>query len=549
VLKNSRIFLVLKEQLLIQRKSSILLLAISLISSSMVVVQPLLMQKLIDEAFVPKNIEAMYFFASIIITLGIFGIFLSSYTQYSYTKLSTKLLFDFRSNIFEKIFLNKKMFFQKYKVGDLLSRLEADISAIQRFGTDSIFSLTTALFGLIGAVIIMYSFDPMLCIFSLCLLPIEFFILKPLYPKMTNRTRDLRQSTASLGSYIIESLRYAQFFKTFNSINKRVDQLNIHQDENKYRILEQQKLQILFSQLPVIIALIGRSFIVFWGGYKVIQEDMLLGEFIAFLTYFGIILGPIQSILGFLNSMPKIKVSLERLEVILPRIHKDIVYKEIQHDVNINIKDADFSYFNNTIFKNLNVDIPYGKKIILRGDNGSGKSTFFDILLNLVDLQKGSVKIADIDIQNIKPEVLYKIIARVEQEPIIIASTLRDNLNLINNTISDKELLQTLEEVGLFTWYKGLEKGLDTLLIENGQSLSCGQKQRLAIARVVLLKPSIVLLDEYTSSLDIKSTENMQDLIDKLFSNNTRIIITHKKIDKEENMYKILNKTITSIKD
>ena len=101
----------------------------------------------------------------------------------------------------------------------------------------------------------MYTFDPILCFFSLCLLSIEFFILKPVYPKISEKTRNLRETTAELGSFIIESLRYALFFKTFNAVSKRVAELDKHQETNRTKILDQQKLQILFSQVPVVVSL------------------------------------------------------------------------------------------------------------------------------------------------------------------------------------------------------------------------------------------------------------------------------------------------------
>ena len=547
---NNIVFKYLKKHILKYAKSIILLLGISLISSSIVVIQPLLMQKLIDNAFVLKNLDELYFWATLIITLGFAGIVISSYNQYAYTSLSTKLLFNFRSEIFEKIFYHKKIFFQKYQTGDLLSRLEGDISVIQRFGTDSIFSLTTAFFGLIGAIIIMYSFNPLLCFFSLCLLPIEFLILKPLYPKMGEKTQNLRESSAYMGSFMIESLRYILFFKVFNSVSKRVEDLNKLQDDNRFKILDQQRLQIVFSQIPVIISLIGRTFIVFWGGIQVIQSQMLLGEFIAFLTYFGIILGPIQTFLGFLNSFPKVKVSLERINLLIPKENTNKVYKKINTEHTISFENVSFAYANNeNIFENLNLEIPYGNKIIITGKNGSGKSTFIDILLNLADIKNGEVKISNIKIDEIEPKILYEIIGKVEQHPIILATSLEENLKIAKTDATKDELLKVLEKVDLLSWCESLENGLNTKLSESGESLSGGQRQRLAIARLILKNPSIIILDEYTSSLDSKFSNDIEKLIDEIFYNKTRIIISHNLNNKDSIYYKIEDKKINLLKE
>lgn len=547
---NNIVLLYLKKHIFKYSKSIILLLGISLISSSIVVLQPLLMQKLIDNAFVPKNLDALYLWASLIIILGFIGISISSYNQYSYTSLSTKLLFNFRSEIFEKIFFHKKIFFQKFQTGDLLSRLEGDISVIQRFGLDSIFSLTTAFFGLIGSIIIMYSFNPLLCFFSLCLLPIEFLILKPLYPKMGEKTQRLRESSAYIGSFMIESLRYILFLKVFNSVSKRVDDLNKLQDENRFKILDQQKLQIVFSQIPVIISLMGRTFIVFWGGIQVIESQMLLGEFIAFLTYFGIILGPIQTFLGFLNSFPKVKVSIERINLLIPKVNNNQVYKELINEHTISFENVSFAYENNeNIFENLNLKVEYGKKIIITGKNGSGKSTLIDILLNLADVKNGEIKISNIKINEIDPIILYKVIGRVEQHPIILGTSLEENLRIAKEDATKEELLKVLEEVDLLLWYKNLEYGLKTKLSEHGESLSGGQRQRLSIARLILKNPSIIILDEYTSSLDSKFSLEIGKLIDEIFFNKTRIIISHNLNNKNAIYYKIEDKKISLLKE
>lgn len=545
MLKDNTIFAYLKKHILLEKKSLFLLLGISLISSSIVVISPLLMQRLIDEAFIPRDIHKLYIWASCILSLGIFGIAFNSYNQFKYTAVSTKILFNLRKEIFENIFSQQKIFFLKFKTGDLLSRLQGDISQIQRFATDSLFALISAALGMIGALFIMFSFNPYLATFSLFLLPLEYIILKPMYPMMANKILSLRESSANLGSFMIESLKYAIFFKTTNSINLRVEKMHNLQNENRFIILNLQKLQILFAQIPILVALTARAVLVFYGGILVVKEQMQIGEFIAFLTYFGMILAPIQTFLGILNNIPRAKVSLERLSILIPTINPNTKYEFIEKYPDIKFEDLSFKYNPKTqIFKNINLELTYGGKFVIQGDNGAGKTTLFELLLKLLSPDDGSIKISNINIEKIHPVNLYEEIGLVEQNPIILATSIKENLRISAQNASESELLDVIEKVGLSPWLEKQELSLKSVLNEDGQSLSTGQRQRISIARILLKKPSIILLDEYTSSLDEEFSLEIENLIDKLFYNKTRIIISHKKEHKNANIYTIDNKKI-----
>ena len=471
---NSLITYIFKE-----KRTIILLLGISMISSGIAIIQPLLMQKFIDDALILKSIDNFYFFVLLIVVVSVCAIVLSVFLQYKYTALSVKILYNLRVDIFEKIFLNNKLFFQKNRIGDLLSRFEGDISELQRFGIDSIFALFSALLGFIGALCIMYFYDTSLALFALLLFPIEFFLLKPIYPKMHNVTKEVRQSSAVIGSFIIESLRYISFLKKFNNIEDRKKILIQLQNKNKNNILKQQKVQIVFTQIPVIISLIARTTLIIYGGVKVINGDISIGALIAFLSYFSMVLSPVHTILGVINNIPKLQVSIDRLDEILP---KDLSKKEdirLPSKIDIEFKNISYSYDNkNILFENLNLKISHKEKIVLMGNNGIGKSTLIDLLINFLQPNLGEILFNGIDTKKIKNEKIQNVIGLVEQNPVILATTLRENLQIANKNISDDDLKIVLNKVGLDSWFKNLEKGLDSVLSEEGQSLSGGQKQR-----------------------------------------------------------------------
>lgn len=540
---NSLLFYIKKEKITI-----ILLLGISMISSGIAVIQPLLMQKFIDEALLLKDLDNFYFFVVLIASISIFSIVISVFLQYRYTKLSIKILYNLRIDIFEKLFSNNKLFFQKYQMGDLLSRLQGDITELQRFGIDSIFALFSAILGLIGAIVVMFFYDASLALFALILFPIEFFLLKPIYPKMHDVTKEVRQSSAVIGSFIIESLRYVNFLKKFNDVENRKNILVTLQKQNKNTILNQQRIQIIFTQIPVFISLIARTSLIVYGGLKVINGEISIGALIAFLSYFAMVLSPVHTLLGILNNLPKLKVSINRLDEILPEELSKKEKIKLPRDLNIEFKNITFSYDDkNNLFENLNLKINHKEKIVLTGNNGIGKSTFIDLLTNFLETKSGEVLLNEIDIKKIKNETIQNSIGLVEQNPVILSTTLKENLQIANKDTKDEELIEVLEKVGLDLWFKNLLNGLDTILNEDGQGLSGGQKQRLSIARIILKNPSIVLMDEPTSSVDKEFVEIIDELIDINFKDSTKIIISHQNYYKNAKYYKIENKTIIRI--
>ncbi|XPV69128.1 MAG: ABC transporter ATP-binding protein [Halarcobacter sp.] len=541
---NSLISYIKKENITI-----ILLLGISMISSGIAVIQPLLMQKFIDEALVLKDIDNFYFYVILIASISVFSIALSVFLQYRYTKLSVKILYNLRVDIFEKIFSNNKLFFQKNQIGDLLSRLQGDISELQRFGVDSLFALFSAILGLIGAIVVMFFYDATLAFFALILFPIEFFLLKPMYPKMHEVTKEVRQSSAIIGSFIIESLRYVSFLKNFNSIENRKENLITLQKHNQNRILNQQRVQIIFAQIPLIVSLIARVALIVFGGLRVISGELSIGELIAFLSYFTMVLSPVHTVLGILNNIPKLKVSINRLNEILPENLDTNENENLPEKIDIEFRNIGFSYDNSPLlFDNLNLKIFFGEKVVLTGSNGIGKSTLVDLLLKLLPIQKGEIFLANNNIKNIDNKVLNQAIGLVEQNPVILSCTLRENLLIANKKIEDKILLEVIEKVGLTPWFEGLPLGLESVLSEDGQSLSGGQKQRISIARQILKNPSILIMDEPTSSLDKEFVELMDALIDENFKDSTKIIISHHYTYKNARYLKVENKTIKELK-
>ncbi|MFY4820302.1 ABC transporter ATP-binding protein, partial [Aliarcobacter butzleri] len=459
-------------------------------------VQPYIMQHIIDNAILASNINQLIFLVSISFFLTIFVMIISYINEIYYTKNSMNILFEFRKIVFNKLFLHDKTFLNNYHSADLMSRVQGDISELQRFYTDSVFSLFSTIISLVFICFIVYSYNIKLMILILIFLPIEFFCLKPLYPHIQNSTKTMRESTSNIGKFFIENFRYMLTIKNLGAKEQTLEKLDFIQDDYKNIVIKNKKINLLFSQIPAFISLLGKTIIVSYGGYLTIKGELKIGELFAFLTYFTMILAPVHTILGVINNFPKVKVSLNRVLEILPKQKDNIELKTTNFD--LAIKNLEFSYSNNKIFENLNLFIKERSKIAIIGKNGSGKTTFADLLCGFLKANNGDIFIGNEKIGENNYINLSSYLVKLEQTPIIFDDTLKNNFLLAKNSAKEEELIDCLKKTGMCKWFRNLQKGLNTNLLESGANLSGGQKQRLALSRLILLNPKIIILDEFT---------------------------------------------------
>ncbi|MFW3411511.1 ABC transporter ATP-binding protein [Aliarcobacter butzleri] len=512
-------------------------------------VQPYIMQHIIDNAILASNINQLIFLVSISFFLTVFIMIISYINEIYYTKNSMNILFEFRKIVFNKLFLHDKTFLNNYHSADLMSRVQGDISELQRFYTDSVFSLFSTIISLVFISCIIYSYNIKLMILILIFLPIEFICLKPLYPHMQNSTKTMRESTSNIGKFFIENFRYMLTIKNLGAKEQVIDKLDFIQDDYKNIVIKNKKINLLFSQIPAFISLLGKTITIAYGGYLTIKGELKIGELVAFLTYFTMILAPVHTILGVINNFPKVKVSLNRVLEILPK-EKDNI-ELITKNFDLSIKNLEFFYSNNKIFENLNLFIKEKSKIAIIGKNGVGKTTFADLLCGFVKANNGDIFIGNEKIGENDYINFSSYLVKLEQSPIIFDDTLKNNLLLAKNNASEEELIDSLKKTSMFEWFKKLEKGLNTNILESGANLSGGQKQRLALSRLILLNPKIIILDEFTSSIDEKDSIWFYENISIIFPNSTIIAITHSlnMLNHFEKVYLLEDKTLKEYKN
>ena len=267
--KNT-IYPLLKEN----KRGFIIIFFFSILVSLGAVLQPFIMQHIIDDAILASNLNQLVILVAISFFLTIFTMIISSVNEIYYTSNSMNILFKFRKIVFNKLFLHNKSFMTKYHSADLMSRVQGDISELQRFYTDTLFAIFSTIISLVFICFIVYSYNIKLMILILIFLPIDFFCLKPLYPHIQNSTKTMRESTSNIGKFFIENFRYMLTIKNLGAKEQVIDKLDFIQDDYKNVVIKNKKINLLFSQIPAFISLLGKTIIIAYGGYLTIKGEL-----------------------------------------------------------------------------------------------------------------------------------------------------------------------------------------------------------------------------------------------------------------------------------
>lgn len=510
------------------------LMALSLIASLLVLVQPWLTKLLIDDGLLAGQMSTLVMVVVGMMFASVFGTLLAGINRYLHTRLSGRVLFALRESIYSHLQQLSPRFFGRRRIGDLLSRLDGDIAEIQRFAIDALFSATSSLIGLAGAVVMLVLLSWKLALLVAVLVPIEILWLRWMRRRVADETRLLRERSSDMSSFLVETLPATKFVQAAGRQEHEAERLHLLGGSYLQQLLRLQVTEFFTNAIPSTLTSLTRALAFLIGGYWVISGQWQVGSLIAFSTYLGMVVGPAQSLLGLYVAVQRMAVSLtrvtelrdERPEVTapeqplpLPPAPAELVLHHIgfQYDsrqqVIIEAGDARF---------------PVGRKIVLSGPSGSGKSTLVDLLQRFYDPDQGYISYGGINIRQLDLASYRQRIAVVSQDIVLFRASLADNLRYAAPETTRVQIEQVVRLAHLEELVASLPEGLATELSERGQQLSGGQRQRIAIARALLQDADVLILDEATSAVDMQTEQAIIAEIDQLFAGRTRIVISHR---------------------
>jgi ATP-binding cassette subfamily B protein len=508
------------------------LLGLSVCASALVLVQPWLTKLLIDDGLLARNFPMLVLIAGLMIVAGLLGTALSGINRYLHTRLSGRMLFALRDDLYRHLQTLSPSFYGQRRIGDLMSRLDGDVAEIQRFAVDSLFSAVSSVIGLVVAIAMLLTLSWKLSLLAVVLIPLDVLWLRWMRRKVERDVRQLRERSADMSSFMVETLPVMKFIQSSGQQQREARRLETLGQGYMSQLLRLQVTEFFTQAVPGTLTSLSRACAFLIGGYWVVQGTWQLGALIAFSTYLGMAVGPVQSLLGLYVAIQRMTVSLGRVMELRgeqPTVLTPATPRAMPNGGDLWFDNVHFAHpGRQSTLRGIEARIPYGLKVALSGGSGVGKSTLIDLLQRHHDPQSGRVLLGDVDLRELDLFQLRRRIAVVSQDIVLFRGSLADNLAYAVPDASREAIADVARLAQLDGLIELLPEGLDSPLGERGQQLSGGQKQRIAIARALLQDPLILVLDEATSAVDEATEREVIDAIDRLFAGRTRILISHR---------------------
>ena len=451
---------------------------------------------------------------------------------YNITFVKNGLLKNLRGKLYSRVISMPISYFLNKKKGDLMSRITADILEIQTSYLSILELMVREPLTILFTLIVMFTISPELTLFVILFIPISGFIISIIGKKLRKDSKEVQQQQSNFLSMIDETISGQKVIKSFLSesfFNQKFDSINEMLYKFSNKVINRKNLAGPFSEFMGILVI---GVLLWFGGKMVLINETISGTtFIVFMGLAYNILTPAKNLSKSFYSIKKGNAAAERVfEIIEFKPDNDSNRDQLLETFKdkIEFKNVDFSYGQSKILDEISFTIKKGQSVALVGSSGSGKTTIANLLNGFYNSDSGSISIDGMEISSITRESLYKKISIVTQESILFNDTIMNNIRIGDLDSIDGDIINAAKEANAHEFILEQSEKYDTNIGDYGGKLSGGQKQRLTIARAMLKSPSILILDEATSSLDSESEKKIQDAIDKLMLDKTSLIIAHK---------------------
>jgi ATP-binding cassette, subfamily B, bacterial len=512
----------------------VLVLAISLISTATTLIIPYLSKDLIDHALIGRDLNALrrivYWFAA----LGVLGFILNVTSGLRYTRVSAEILFDMRLSLYAHLQRLSPRFYARTRLGDIVARLNNDISEIQRVAAEAALAWVGNVLFLIGSLVMMVWLDWRLALIALAPLPISLVALAYYRKKLEGRVAELRQRSADIGSFLIETLQATSLVVASNAQQREQDRFRGLNGAFIDALMRMQRVTYFAGGLPGTVLSIGSAVAFFYGGLRVIEGTLTLGTMGAFLAYQMRVFAPAQALMGLYASLTTAKVSWSRvLEILDAPI--DVVEAPDATAVVTPRGELSFDAVSlgtdrqSRVLDEVSFTARPGQTIALVGGSGVGKSTIAYLATRLLDPDTGVVRLDGRDLRSLQLAGIRRHIVLVEQEPTLLYATIEENIRYVRPAATTDEVRNAAEAAGIASFIRALPNGYATLVGERGLAVSAGERQRIALARAFLADPAVLVMDEPTAALDAIAQRQIIEGSRAVMRGRTTILITHRR--------------------
>lgn len=464
--------------------------------------------------------------------------FLSTALTYVVTywghKLGVNIETDMREDLFNHVQRQSFKFFDNTKTGHIMTRITTDLFEIGELAHHGPEDLFIACMTFIGAFVIMLNINAQLALIILIIVPILIALITYSNIKMGEAWQAMYHDVAEVNARIEDAVSGARVVQSFTNEPYEIEQFNINNNNFRRSKLRAYRVMARVNSSIYMMMRYSTLGVLMIGAWFVYTNKISYGEMFMFILYINILFNPIEKISALLEMYPKGMAGFKRF---LNLLETEPEIKDKKDAIEVPTLRGDIS-FNNVIFtyeeevepvlENINFDVKAGETIALVGPSGAGKTTISSLIPRFYDVDEGSITIDGMDIRDMTQRSLRANIGIVQQNVFLFTGTLRENIAYGNLDATDKEIEEAAKQAHMEDFIKELPLGYDTPVGERGLKLSGGQQQRIAIARMILKNPSILILDEATSALDTETEAIIQDALNNLAKDRTTIVIAHR---------------------
>lgn len=492
---------------------------------------PLMIGKIVDSIFYTQNFGLFYTYFLIYFGIYMGNQIINCGLNFFYAHLKSTYLVNIKKNCFKKVQRLKASFFSAINTGDVINRINVDVDKFLDFiHFNLFFSVSDAvhLLGGIGYILCISKLLGVICIISI---PAMYYITKYFTGILTKMNREIEGKRGRLSAWIFEIMSGLTELKLLNANHKMsADYMEYSQKIVNEEISVSYK-SIQAQRANVFILLMGQLVFYVLSAYCISSGRMSVGQFVAGCTYFTTCSAYYKNFIGRVSDVVKNMISIERVyEIMLYDEEKEenegIMAETLKGD--IKFSNVKFSYGDKMVLNGIDFEISAGEYVAIVGKSGEGKSTLVNLLCGFYSHDSGKILIDNKNIQEYSLRCLRDRIGVVSQQNLLFEKSVRYNLIFSDESSRDDEIRDVLKKVGLINDIVNEREGLDSTIGVKGRQLSGGQKQRLVIARMLLRKPDILVLDEATSAVDGESETSINDIIQNEYKNHTVISIAHR---------------------
>lgn len=514
------------------KRSLYFCMAVSIVLAGIAPLRPYIIQLSVDKYIANRLWEGLLWITVVHFGVLIIESLLRFWFLYRTNWLGQTVVNDLRKSVFQKVIYQDVAYYDKTPIGTLTTRTINDIEAVNDVFSEGIISIVADVLTIISIIVVMLITDWRLTL--ICLIPFPILIVATYYFKesVNKSFHSVRNAVAALNAFVQEHLTGMYLVQALAAEKKEAEKFKEINKQHKNANIKAIFAYSVFFPVVEIILAISLGLLVWYGAAQMLQYEVTAGVVIAFVMYLNLLFRPLRMLADKFNVLQMGMVAGERVLTVLDSqeyLENNGTIAAQKIDGKIEFQDVAFSYKEGIpVLRGINFSLDAGKTMAIVGHTGAGKTSIISILNRQYEIVAGKILIDNIALNEYDITSLRKHIGIVLQDVFLFSGTVRDNITLRNEDITEAQLQEVCLLIGIHDFILSLPGGYDFNVMERGNTLSQGQRQLLSFARTLLYNPSILILDEATSSVDSESEQLIQQAIDTLIKGRTSIIIAHR---------------------